>query len=220
MMKRFLIILVMLFWCSVSSAEIIELSCNPKSFGELDPNWIYEYFESTIDTEKKTYIVKSKGYYKIKGNKEFVDDLHFSIIKIDETSITYTGLNNPEFINKFNYGSDFKDIQIEPKPNFVGWWDLNCKSDKVEIASMIDKAKNTCKELGFTEGTDKFADCSLKLYTQSVELAAKQNQQVVMQPQSSGSNVMTIYDPVRDSRALIRQGQRMLSGACTLGINC
>ena len=41
-----------------------------------------------------------------------------------------------------------------------------------------------------------------------------------MQPQSSGSNTMTIYDPVRDSNALIQKGQRMLSGACTLGINC
>ena len=85
---------------------------------------------------------------------------------------------------------------------------------------MIDKAKDTCKSLGFTEGTEKFSDCSLKLYSQSVELAVKNNQQVVMQPQSSGSNVMTIYDPRRDSRILINQGQRMLSGACTLGINC
>ena len=93
-------------------------------------------------------------------------------------------------------------------------------SNNVEIKSMIDDAKNTCKELGFEEGTEEFPGCALKLYSQSVELAAKQNQQVVMQPQSSGSNVITIYDPVRDSRALIRQGQRMLSGACTLGINC
>ena len=95
-------------------------------------------------------------------------------------------------------------------------------SDKkqVKIDSMINKTKNTCKELGFAEGTEKFADCSLKLYSQEVELAADKRQTVVMQPQSSGSNSITIYDPVRDSNALIRQGQRMLSGACTLGINC
>jgi len=91
---------------------------------------------------------------------------------------------------------------------------------KRELASMVEDAKKTCKDLGFTEGTDKFSDCSLKLYTLSVESAAKNNQTVVMQPQSSGSNSVTIYDPVRDSNALIRQGQRMLSGACTLGINC
>ena len=68
--------------------------------------------------------------------------------------------------------------------------------DKMKLVSMVDDAKKTCKELGFTEGTEKFSDCSLKLYSQSVELAAKQNQQVVIQTQgntsSSGSNVMTI----------------------------
>ena len=82
---------------------------------------------------------------------------------------------------------------------------------------MIDDAKKTCKDLGFTEGTDKFSDCSLKLYSQSVELAAKSKQQIA--GASLGGSV-TIYDPVRDSRALMKQGQRMLSGACTLGINC
>ena len=77
---------------------------------------------------------------------------------------------------------------------------------------MIDDAKKTCKELGFTPETEKFSDCSLKLYSQSVELAAKNKQQVV--GTSSGGSI-TIYDPVRDSRALMKQGQRMLSGACT-----
>ena len=91
---------------------------------------------------------------------------------------------------------------------------------KVEIASMIDRAKDTCKSLGFKKGTEKFADCALKLYSQSVELAAEQNKTVVMQPQSSGSNVMTIYDPVRDNQRLIDQGMKMLSGRCTLGIDC
>ena len=93
-------------------------------------------------------------------------------------------------------------------------------AEKIELETMIDKAKDTCKSLGFKEGTDKFADCSLKLYTQKVELAGKNKQQIVMQPQSSGSNTVTIYDPVRDSNALIRKGQRMLSGACTIGNNC
>tara|TARA_A100001015_G_scaffold135795_1_gene150693 strand:+ start:2036 stop:2623 length:588 start_codon:yes stop_codon:yes gene_type:complete len=94
------------------------------------------------------------------------------------------------------------------------------KIKKVEIADMISKAKDTCKSLGFKEGTDKFADCSLKLYSQNVELAAEKKQTIVMQPQSSGSNVMTIYDPVRDSNALMNKGMKMLSGGCTLGIDC
>ena len=107
------------------------------------------------------------------------------------------------------------------------FWDYKCESksqqitkNKVELESMITKAKDTCKSLDFKEGTEKFSDCALKLYTQDVELAAKNNQQIVIQGQSSGSNTMTIYDPVRDSNALIKKGQRMISGACTLGIDC
>jgi hypothetical protein len=104
-------------------------------------------------------------------------------------------------------------------------WDYKCLSqatiqaerqeeNKVQLASMVYRAKDTCKTLGFTEGTEKFSDCSLKLYSQSVELAAANNQQVVIQ--GSGSNVMTIYDPVRDNNALIKRGQGLINGTCTL----
>jgi len=97
------------------------------------------------------------------------------------------------------------------------------------IADMVADAKKTCKVLGFKDGSGKFADCTLKLYTQKVDelVAEKQaanaliNQnQTTTTTQSSGSNVTTIYDPVRDSKSLMQQGQKMLSGACTLGINC
>ncbi len=91
------------------------------------------------------------------------------------------------------------------------------EKEEIQMSEMIDKAKNTCIDLGFEKGTEKFTDCSLKLYSQSVELAAKQNQQVVIQGQSSGSNVMTIYDPVRDNNALIKRGQGLINGTCTLG---
>tara|TARA_B100000575_G_C22944317_1_gene546424 strand:+ start:104 stop:748 length:645 start_codon:yes stop_codon:yes gene_type:complete len=92
-------------------------------------------------------------------------------------------------------------------------------SDKqqVTIAEMINESKNTCKLLGMKEGTDKFSECALKLYTQKIELAAKENQKVTS---ASMSGTVTINDPARDSRELIEKGQRMISGACTLGIDC
>ena len=123
---------------------------------------------------------------------------------------TYKVNYNPDFVGKFTASTQ----------EVTAWIVQPQEEKKLELASMIDKAKSTCKDLGFKEGTEKFSDCALKLYSQSVEIAAEQNKTVVMQPQSSGSNVMTIYDPVRDSNALIKQGQRMLSGACTLGIDC
>ena len=101
--------------------------------------------------------------------------------------------------------------------------------EKQVIADMVNDAKKTCKVIGFEDGSEKFADCTLKLYTKKVdELVAEKvaadtrmmQSQTTTSTQSSGSNVMTIYDPVRDSRALMQQGQKMLSGGCTLGIDC
>ena len=111
------------------------------------------------------------------------------------------------------------------------------KDDVIEedkkLAVIINDAKKTCDVLGFESGSEKFAECTLKLYTQKVDeiVAEKQlkNQQIMASQssssnttssQSSGSNVTTIYDPVRDSQNLMNKGQKMLSGACTLGINC
>lgn len=42
-------------------------------------------------------------------------------------------------------------------------------SNNADSASLIDQAKETCKSLGFKEDTEKFADCSLKLYSQSLD---------------------------------------------------
>jgi hypothetical protein len=104
-----------------------------------------------------------------------------------------------------------------------------------KLANIINDAKKTCTILGFKEESEKFADCTLKLYTQKVEelVAEKQlkNQQIIASQsssstsstssnQSSGSNVTTINDPVRDSQNLINKGQKMLSGGCTLGVDC
>ena len=53
------------------------------------------------------------------------------------------------------------------------------EKEKDKISSMIERAKSTCKELGFKEEeTEKFNDCKLKLYTQEVaaEAAKSTNQ--------------------------------------------
>ena len=95
------------------------------------------------------------------------------------------------------------------------------------LADMVADARKTCTVLGFEDGSDKFADCTLKLYTQKVdELVAEkvaantrmmQSQTTTTTQQSSGSNVMTIYDPVRDRNAALKRGQGLINGTCTLG---
>ena len=89
-----------------------------------------------------------------------------------------------------------------------------------EMASMIEKSKSTCKTLGFESGTEKFNDCTLRLYTQEVD--NKVALEVAKQKSSGSSNTgsMVIYDPVRDRQNQIDKGMKMLSGGCTLGIDC
>ena len=194
------------------NAEIITFNC--KSY--VSPVKL-ELNEMILDTSRKT--ITYKWIETGKAPQSYVS----KNIKINGSIVTEK-IQKSTF--EFDYSGDLvKVYQIKPLNKLTNdcsrkGSDFAAKQKKIEISDMIDKAKETCKSLGFNEGTEKFADCSLKLYSQSVELAAEQNKTVVMQPQSSGSNVMTIYDPVRDSNALMNKGMKMLNGGCTLGVNC
>ena len=202
MTKRFLMILILsLLWGGNAYAEELKWECSYKGMN---------YINYQLDKDRQ--ILKSQ--WQRKGGKP--DSYVWNILSMNNEKVTVKDEEGNAW--DWYYGTDYR-VVWKGDTSYYKCVSLT-QQEKVNVASMINKAKDTCKDLGFTEGTDKFADCSLKLYSQSVELAAKQNQQVVMQPQSSGSNVITIYDPVRDSRALMQQGQRMLSGACTLGIDC
>ena len=90
-------------------------------------------------------------------------------------------------------------------------------SKSSEIAKIINDSKKTCNSLGFKEGSEKFTDCTLRLYTQEVDNKIALS---VSKQQSSSSGTMTISDPVRDRQNQIDRGMKMLGGGCTLGIDC
>jgi len=221
-MKKLLGIVVLgLLLSGNAYAEIINLSCSEyKGYGNFKKSYVYpSNLNYRIDTDKKTYEWKTTA--QPNWTKMVILEWNGTTIKAKDPDPAYASTTE-----LFNYANLKMEI-IEGNKKVKGHMQLICKNtgyekqkNKIEIADMINKAKDTCKSLGFKEGTEKFADCSLKLYSQSVELAAEQKQTIVMQPQSSGSNVMTIYDPVRDSNALMNKGMNMLSGGCTLGINC
>lgn len=140
-------------------------------------------------------------------------------------------------INFAGASASFQFTRIWPESLKAHNLNYKSKDDVIEedkkLANIINDAKKTCGILGFESGSEKFADCTLKLYTQKIDelVAEKQlkNQQIIANQssssentsnQSSGSNVTTIYDPVRDSQNLMNKGQKMLSGGCTLGIDC
>ena len=87
-------------------------------------------------------------------------------------------------------------------------------ANKVQIATLIEDSKNTCKSLGFQERTDKFTDCTLKLYSQKLDLAEKQKQEVVVQNQ--GSSTVRVIDVTRERENTLRKAGGLIDGSCTL----
>ena len=74
----------------------------------------------------------------------------------------------------------------------------------------IEQYKTTCAVLGFKLGTDKFADCTLKLFVAD----NKQTTQIVQS--SSGAQEMIIYDPDRERRIQQKSWNDFLHGRCSL----
>ena len=123
-----------------------------------------------------------------------------------------------ESVDKFE--KTLKPDEIIQGVKFETKEEKKLKDEQKVLAQMINKAKATCETLGYEKGTDKFADCTLKLYTQEVD--NKVAIEVAKQKSSSSSNsgTMVIYDPVRDRQNKIDKGMEMITGRCTLGKDC
>jgi hypothetical protein len=165
------------------------------------------------------FIQSGNSHCNIRGNGNVYRGTQLAEVngQLQNINVMFEIFNGSINFTAIDYNASTQNAYVRIWPTDIDSHNANLGGNNLEMISMIDKAKDTCKSLGFTEGTDKFADCSLTLYSQSVELAAKNNQQIVVQGQSSGSNVMTIYDPVRDSNAAIKRGQGLINGTCTLG---
>jgi len=72
----------------------------------------------------------------------------------------------------------------------------------------IEEYKKTCSAIGFELGTDKFTDCTLKLFVAD----NKETTQIVQS--SSGVQEMIIYDPDREHRINMKKWNDNLTGKC------
>ena len=195
-MKKFLGIVVLgLLLSGNAYAECIKGDCN-NGYGV----WIFSDGDKYSGNYKKG---KMHGY----GTYEYTNgDIAVGEFKKDKfKSVKYTWADG-------SYCTDYKN---SCRGEYVEK-DNSLNSNSTDIASLIDQAKDTCKSLGFKEGTEKFTDCSLKLYSQSLDLAAKQNQQVVIQNQGSSSGTVKMFDVVRDRENTMRKAKGLIDGSCTL----
>jgi hypothetical protein len=83
------------------------------------------------------------------------------------------------------------------------------KEEELAELKKIGGYKKTCSVLGFELGTDKFADCMLKLFVAD-------NKEVQVVQSSSGVQEMIIYDPDREFRINMKKWKDRRSGKCRL----
>ena len=84
------------------------------------------------------------------------------------------------------------------------------KEKEIIKLEKIEQYKTTCASLGFELGTDKFADCALKLFVAD----NKETTQVVQS--SSGVQEIIIRDPDRERRIRTKTFNDLMNGKCQL----
>jgi hypothetical protein len=219
LMKKFLaIMLLSLLFGGSAFAECIKGDCKNGygeymfSNGKYSGNWIkgkrtgqgkYEWHSGDF-YEGGFRKGKLHGYGKLKFKEGDFEEGEWHKGKPKSLKVTWS---NGDYCS--DWGRNGCRVEIVKKNNTFS-------SNSMDIASLIDQAKDTCKSLGFKDGTEKFTDCSLKLYSQSLDLAAKQNQQVVIQNQGSSSGTVKMFDVVRDRENTMRKAKGLIDGSCTL----
>lgn len=91
-----------------------------------------------------------------------------------------------------------------------------------------------CRELGFKDDTPEMSKCKLDLMILSKKMNLENKKLKAAEAQAkasaeaaraaelnaAASSSIANSESWRNSRSLIQQGQRMMSGACTLGVDC
>jgi len=166
-MKKYLSIIVFSFFF-ITNAHSNNYECKHEQ-----PNTQLEYFY--VITDKKNNSVTYQ--WKMLSSTEFIKT--FKINKIEENIIYY---DESKYHKKFILREDKDFPQTDGGTIFsyskfdvgnnVEWVTHKCRKVKEiknvtnvknDTKMMISNAKKTCLKLGFTAGTEKFADCSLKL---------------------------------------------------------
>lgn len=102
------------------------------------------------------------------------------------------------------------------------------------IADMKLEVDKECKELGFKDGTPELAKCKLELLVLNKKMDLEQQKLKAAEAQAQAAEATARATEMsaaaaqslanssawRNNQALMKQGQKMLSGACTLGIDC
>ena len=104
----------------------------------------------------------------------------------------------------------------------------------ISIADIKKQVDKECKELGFKENSSDLAKCKLELLvlnkkmnleTQKLKAANAQAKAAEATARATEMNAIAAESLARssqwrNSQTLMKQGQKMMTGQCTLGYNC
>ena len=124
------------------------------------------------------------------------------------------GVKNEKGKGTYLYHCSSRNLRKDPfTGNDRGWtnYDKNAEFAAIEEnkqeTQKFEGYKATCEALGFKPGSEKFADCALKLF-----IADNKEAQVVQS--SSGTQEVIIRDPDREQRIRLRKFNDRISGKC------
>ncbi len=135
-MKKILgIVLLGLIISGSASSAILKLNCNPVGIHAwADSKYKAEFFEITIDTERK----KLRYYSKDNTRKE-PKSYYMNVLSMDDRFIVYKNPKYKNYVGKLDY-INFIDVQLEPK--YESGWNMNCvHAADSEIAKKPKKKK-------------------------------------------------------------------------------
>ena len=143
-----------------------------KSFSAHVKNY-YNFKEGFYGSSKKGFKEAKKQAFENCRAKSKENDLNpkACLLYALQSSTGWETLTDREyeevFWNKYvdQFEKTLKPDEIIQGVKFETKEEKKVNKEKIELAEIIDKAKATCQTLGFEQGTDKFSDCTLKLYS-------------------------------------------------------
>jgi|TARA_B110000285_G_scaffold141350_1_gene158133 hypothetical protein len=101
-------------------------------------------------------------------------------------------------------------------------------------ADIKTEVTKECKELGFIEGTSEIAKCKLELLVLNKKMSLENKKLEASEAQTRAAEATARATEMsaaaaqslanssswRNNQDMMQRGQRMLSGGCTLGVNC
>jgi carbonic anhydrase len=207
-MKKILWILVMVSWCGANIAKASEIYWN------YTKGHVYIALKNTENIENEI----SNNKFNIKKINGLGCDEGFKKTKLDKLPPGYAE-DAPELLKKKYQPLRMYKITCQTKGTL--------EVEKPEQGrSNIDEAKAVCKELGYKTGSERFADCSLRILEININAQNSQQQAQMLKSMAESAEksakAQKIANLIRASRNLNQMyldlsRQNASSGTTSLG---